>query len=141
MTSSWWSCDIFLPTSSESAIFQERVLKTHSFNIRIYIRIFEYNSKFKYKHSNLRLKHYLHYKVSWKGTNKSYKTCYFGLHIPRMQSFLKLYKSNSLNVFYHDVTDFNQVPPTLLIYHHGESRKMCRLITPRAWRNYWITPI
>ena len=39
----------------------------------------EYNSKFKYKHSNLRLKRYLHYKVKWKGTNKSFNTCYLGL--------------------------------------------------------------
>ena len=53
-----------------------------------YIWTFEYNSKIKYKHSNLRLKHYLHYKVRWKGANKSYKTCYFGLRIPNMQSFL-----------------------------------------------------
>ena len=52
----------------------------------------EYNSKFKYKHSNLRLKHYLHYKVKWKGTNKSFNSCYLGLHIPYMQSFLQLYK-------------------------------------------------
>ena len=22
--------------------------------------------------------------------------------------------------------DFNQLPPTTLIYHHGESQKMCR---------------
>ena len=49
---------------------------------------FEYNSKFKYTHSNLRVKHYLHYKVRRKGTNKSYKTCYFGLHIPYMHPFL-----------------------------------------------------
>ena len=26
-------------------------------------------------------------KVSWKGTNKSYKTCYFRLRIPHMQFF------------------------------------------------------
>ena len=52
------------------------------------IRTFEYNSKLKYKHFNLRLKHYLYCKVRWKGTNKSYKTCYFGLRISCMQSFL-----------------------------------------------------
>ena len=52
------------------------------------IRTFEYNSKFKYKHWNLRLKHYLYYKVRREGTNKSYKICYFGLRIPYMQSFL-----------------------------------------------------
>ena len=39
---SWWS--YILPTSSEDATFQEHVLKTHFFNIRIQIRIFEYNS-------------------------------------------------------------------------------------------------
>ena len=33
-------------------------------------------------------KHYPHYKVRWEGTNKSYKTCYFVLHISYMQSFL-----------------------------------------------------
>ena len=63
------------------------------------IRTFEYNSKFKYKYSNLRLKHYLHYKVRLKGTNKSYKTCYFGLRIPYMQSFLKSYKNTLLKFF------------------------------------------
>ena len=47
-----------------------------------------YQQQKKRKHSNLRLKHYLHYKVRWKGTYKSYKTCYFGLSIPNMQSFL-----------------------------------------------------
>ena len=34
--------------------------------------------------------------------------------------------------FYRKVTDFNQVPPILLIYHHGESRKMCRPIYPQG---------
>ena len=52
----------------------------------------EYNSKFKYKHSNLRIKHHLHYKVKLKGTNKSFNTCYLGLPFPYMQSFLQLYK-------------------------------------------------
>ena len=77
-------------------------------------------------HSNLRLMHYLHYKVRGKGTNKSYKTCYFGLRMPYMQSFLWLYKNTSLNFFCRDVMDFNQVPPTPLIQYHGESRTMCR---------------
>ena len=85
---------LYLSTSSEDATFQEHVLKhipstfEYKFGYLNIIRTFEYNSKFKYKHSNLRLKHYLHYKVGWKGTNKSYKTCYFGLRIPYMQSFL-----------------------------------------------------
>ena len=34
--------------------------------------------------------------------------------------------------FYLDVTDFNQGPPTPLIYHHGESRKMCTTTYPQS---------
>ena len=37
-----------------------------------------------------------------------------------------------MNFFYRDVTDFNQVPPTPLICHHGESRKMCRPTYPQG---------
>ena len=35
------------------------------------------------------------------------------------------------NFYYRDVTDFDQVPPTPLIYHHGESQKMCRPTIPQ----------
>ena len=70
----------------------------------------EYNSKFKYKHSNLRLKRYLHYKVKWKGTNKSFNTCYLGLRIPYMQSFLQLYKIL-------DLIFFIVMSRTLIKYH------------------------
>ena len=35
-------------------------------------------------------------------------------------------------LFYRDVTDVNQVPSTRLIYHHGESRKMCRPTYPQG---------
>ena len=37
-----------------------------------------------------------------------------------------------MNFFYRDATDFNQVPPTPLIYHQGESRKMCRPSYPQG---------
>ena len=80
---------------AEAMIFLANIIWRHipsSFEYKFehlnIIRTFKYNSKFKYKHSNLRLKHYLYYKVRWKETNKSYKTCYFGLRIPYMQSFL-----------------------------------------------------
>ena len=81
----------------------------HIGNLNI-IWTIEYNSKFKYKHSNLRLKHYLHYKVKWKGTNKSFNSCYLGLHIPYMQSFLELYK-----IF--DWIFFIVMSRTLIKYH------------------------
>ena len=81
----------------------------HIGNLNI-IWTIEYNSKFKYKHSNLRLKHYLHYKVKWKGTNKSFNTCYLGLRIPYMKSFLQLYK-----IF--DWIFFIVMSRTLIKYH------------------------
>ena len=86
---------------------------------------FEYNSKFKYKHSNLRLKHYLHYKVRWKRTNKPIKhaTLDFAFHICNL--FFNYTKI--LHWIFFTVTSRTLIkyqPP--LIYHHGESRKMCR---------------
>ena len=30
-----------------------------------------------------------------------------------------------IEFFYSDVTDYHQVPPIPLVYHHGEPRKMC----------------
>ena len=132
MTSFWWS--VILSYQHQDAIWRHfsRACTKDAFleHLNI-IGTFEYNSKFKYKRSNLRLKHYLHYKVRWKGTNKSYRTCYyFGLRIPHMRSFLWLYKKIHRNLFYRGFVDFNQVPPLplpphLLIYHHRESRKMC----------------
>ena len=41
--------------------------------IRMKLQTFEYNSKLKYKHSNLRLKHYLHNKVKGKEQIKPIK--------------------------------------------------------------------
>ena len=41
----------------------------------------------------------------------------------RVSSLCKLLNRK---ILYHDATDSNQAPTTLLIYHHGESRKACR---------------
>ena len=77
--------------------------------------------------SNLRLKHYLDYKVRWKKQIKAIKHGTMGYALSYTQSFLQLYKNT-----HRDVTDFSQVPPTPLIYHHGESRKMCRSTKPQG---------
>ena len=37
-----------------------------------------------------------------------------------------------IEFFYRVVTDFNQVRPTPLTYHHGKSRKICRLTYPQG---------
>ena len=109
-------------------------------NLRV-IWTTEYNSKFKYKYSNLRLKHYLHYKVKWKETNKSFNTCYFGLRILYMQSLLQLY--NILDWIF-----FIMMSQTLIKYHSTPSftitenhEKCVHPPTSKEWRNYWMASI
>ena len=46
--------------------------------------------------------------------------------------FFLIIQNTPLNFFYRDVTDFNQAPPTPIIYHHGESQKMCRPTYPQG---------
>ena len=85
-----FSCQHHLKTPFFKSMYWKHIPSTFEYKFKHLniIGTFKYSSKFKYKHSNLRLKHYLHYKVRWKRTNKSYKTCYFGLRIPHTQSFL-----------------------------------------------------
>ena len=46
--------------------------------------------------------------------------------------FSLIIQKHFIEFFYRNVTDFNQVPPTSLIYHHGEPRKMCRPTYPQG---------